>query len=154
MKVLIKETFGGNRTYLNQVFLCEDLSNSNSITIPNKSNNIVQNENRKSESENLMISNVSNNRNEEEFEEEMHNFIARQGDKKHSYIDHKDNIDQITTDNKFSKHVNGENSNLYANVNLNEYYIDHEDSQSDFRNCRSEVNYKRDNYKSTEFESK
>jgi hypothetical protein len=81
MKVLIRETFGGNRTYLNQVFLLEEVSNSNpsasfknflnSNSNSNNNNYSHSNSNRsksyinisrdqrKSESNNLIISRLS-----------------------------------------------------------------------------------------------
>ena len=51
MKIMIKETFGGTKTYLNQVFLFDDIV-ENDKKITNESLNLVTNEN-KTEEENI-----------------------------------------------------------------------------------------------------
>ena len=77
MKVLIKETFGGNRTYFNQIFLLEDISNTNpnmNHTInSNKSKMNLSREQRISESQNLMISSLSPNKAEYEIDDDQYN---------------------------------------------------------------------------------
>ena len=51
MKILIKETFGGTKTYLNQVFLYDDIV-ENDKKLTNESVNLLTNEN-KTEEDNL-----------------------------------------------------------------------------------------------------
>ena len=48
MKILIKETFGGTKTYLNQVFLYDDIV-ENDKKLTNESVNLLTNENKTDE---------------------------------------------------------------------------------------------------------
>lgn len=51
MKIVIKETYGGLKTYLNQVFLFDDIIESNKYT--NESGNLLSNPDNKTEEDNI-----------------------------------------------------------------------------------------------------
>ncbi len=153
IKILIKETFGGNRTYLNQVFILEDISivgnpiNKNKIhTIYN--NNIKNNfDKKRSDSPDLNIPNLSpknkNNDKNEETEYDFQEMLPKFEDKKHSFLEYKDDINsfrnKVASKNNFrnpdSNYVN--NFNNYENFEIQNINGDDDVSNINFGNNKN-----------------
>lgn len=146
LKVLVKETFGGNRTYLNQVYLLEEISNICSPTIKNKIHN-VYNDKKRAQSPNLIISNLSQNKidDDQEEEEDKNEMLPIFEDKKHYDLE-KDDIDSYKSNrikNRLTKNI--EPNPYYENENFND------DSNIHDKNCHSEFDFRSENTKYREF---
>ena len=136
----MKETFGGNRTYLNQVYLLEEISNINAPTIKNKIHNIY-NDKKRAQSPNLVISNLSENKNDDFPEEEDLNAMLPKFEDKQQHEFDKEDIDS------YAYNMRKKNDHDYDNENFNDESNIHD------KNCPSEFDYRNDNSKLREFES-
>lgn len=128
--------------------MLEEISNIGVPTIKNKIHNIY-NDKKRAQSPNLIISNLSHNKNEDypEEEEDIHQMLPNFEDRKHQEID-KEDIDSYSMNMKKRKfHNNLEHNYDYENQNFNE------ESNIQDKNCFSEFDYRNENAKNREFES-
>lgn len=122
--------------------MLEEISNMSAPTIKNKIHNIY-NDKKRSQSPNLMISNLSQNKNEDYPEEieDLNEMLPKFEDKKHSDLD-KDDIDS------YAFNMRKKNNNYdYENEHVND------ESNIQEKNCHSEFDFRNENPKYREFES-
>jgi len=141
-KLVVKETFGGNRTYFNQLYLLEEISHiSDPITNKKLKNNYK--DNLRSDSPNLMISNLSDNKGDNYLEdEETNNVLPKFDEKKYSYMENLEEEDSYRNANKKQK-VHGIN-----------YHYENEISNLNDRNFHSEIDYRNEKNKLSEYDCK
>jgi hypothetical protein len=122
LKVFIKKTYGGNRTYFNQIFLLEEISDLNpstsftNISNSNKSRSNISRDKRKSESNNLLISSLSPHHVEYNMDEIKYNPT------KHNKEDMEDKYESDNdsyNDNNYDNENQFDRESIYDNNNSN-----------------------------------
>ncbi len=129
--------------------MMEEISNISAPRIKNKIHNIY-NDRKRSQSPNLMISNLSQNKSVDYVEEDeyLNEILPKNEEKKHHDLNHKDDIDSydLNTMNK-KNNIN----NNYDNEHDNNFNNDESNIQD--KNCQSEFDYRNENPKKREYDS-